>query len=194
MAAFKHPTLTLQMKRHILSIVLAVAVLLFVVTHFFWLVDLPPRLATHFDGSGKANGWMPRQQHAALMLIFGLAIPAFILGLIWLMRMLPSKLLNVPNRDYWRAPENYPKACAIMLTWAQWLALGEFIWMTLLNRQIVLANHIKPPQLAPVETWCLAAGFVIMIGASIFWLMWRFRKTDESNPSRSAHPPTAAES
>lgn len=182
------------MKRHFLSIALAVAVLIFVITHLVWLSDLPPRLATHFDGSGKANGWMTRQQHGALMLIFGLAIPAFILGLIWLMRMLPSNLLNVPNPEYWRAPENYPKACAIMLTWAQWLALGELIWMTLLNRQIVLANHIKPPHLAAAETWILASGFILMIGASILWLMWRFRKTDESNSSRSAHQPTAEES
>lgn len=186
--------LVIKMKRHFLSIALAAAALMFVVTHFIWLGDLPQKLATHFDGAGKANGWMTRQQHGALMLIFGLAVPGFILGLIWLMRMLPSNLLNVPNPDYWRAPENYPKACAIMLKWAQCLALGELIWITLLNRQIVLANQIKPPHLAASETWCLAAGFVIMIGVSIFWLMWRFRKTDESSSSRSAHPPTVVES
>ena len=159
-------------------IALVLAALIFVVTHFIWLGDLPAKLATHFDGSGKANGWMTRQQHGTFMLIFGLGVPAFILGLVWLIRLLPSNLLNVPKPEYWRAPENYPKACAIMLTWAQWLAVGELLWTTVLNRQIVLANLVKPPRLATPDIWYLTAVFLVMVGGSILWLILRFRKTD----------------
>lgn len=166
------------MKRRFTLIALVLATLIFVITHFVWLSDLPQKLAPHFDGAGKANGWMTRQNHGLLMLLSGLGLPAFILCLSWIMKFLPSTLLNVPHPDYWRAPENYPKACAIMQQWAQWLAIGELLWMTLLNRQIVIANHTKPPRLAIAETWYLAAGFLIMIGASILWLILRFRKTD----------------
>ena len=182
------------MKRYLPIIALAVAALIFVVTHFMWMGDVPQKLATHFNGAGKANGWMTRSEHSAFMLLFGLGVPAFTLGLIGLMRLLPSSMLNVPKPEYWRAPENYPKACAIMLTWAQWLAVGEVIWMTLLNRQILLANQIKPPRFATAETLYLSAGFVIMIGGSVFWLMLRVRKTDEPTSAHSAPPPTAAES
>ena len=121
---------------------------------------------------------MTRQQHGTFMLIFGLGVPAFILGLVWLIRLLPSNLLNVPKPEYWRAPENYPKAFAIMLTWAQWLAVGEFLWMTQLNHQMVKANQIKPPHLATDETWILTTAFLVMVGGSILWLILRFRKTD----------------
>lgn len=170
---------------------MVLAALIFVITHFVWLGDLPQRLATHFDAAGKANGWMTRQKHGLFMLLFGLGLPAFILCLIWLMKFLPSSLLNVPQPDYWRAPENYPKACAIMLKWAQWLATGELLWMTQLNRQIVLANHLTPPRLASADTWYLTAVFLIMIGASILWLILRFRKTDPSAAEHSVPPSTA---
>jgi len=166
------------MKRRFTLFALVLAALVFVITHFIWLGDLPQRLATHFDRAGKPNGWMTRQDHGLWMLLSGLGLPFFILCLIWLMRFLPSSLLNVPRPDYWRAPENYPKACAIMQSWAQWLAAAELIWMTLLNRQIVLANHLQPPRLPAEDTWYLAAGFLIMIVASILALIWRFGKTD----------------
>lgn len=180
------------MKRRFTLLALVLAALVFAITHFIWLADLPEKLATHFDAAGKANGWMTRQDHGLFMLLTGLGLPAFILCLIWLMRFLPPSLLNVPRPDYWRAPENYPKACAIMLLWAQWLATGELLWMTQLNHQIVLANHLKPPRLASADTWYLTAAFLIMIGASILWLILRFRKTEAPPPEHSAPPSAAA--
>lgn len=179
------------MKRPFALLALVLAALVFVITHFIWLGDLPQRLATHFDGAGKPNGWMTRHDHGFLMLLTGLGLPAFILCLIWLMRFLPPSLLNVPRPDYWRAPENYPKACAIMQSWAQWLATGELLWMTLLNWQIVLANHLKPPRLAE-DIWYLTAVFLVMIGASILWLIMRFRKTDPPAAEHPAPPSTVA--
>ncbi len=180
------------MKRRFTWLALVLAALVFVITHFVWLGDLPQRLATHFDGAGKPNGWMTRRDHGLLMLFTGLGLPLFILCLIWLMKFLPSSLLNVPRHDYWRAPDNYPRACAIMQNWAQWLATGELIWMTLLNRQIVLANHLQPPRLPAAETWCQTAGFLIMIVASILGLIRRFRQTDLPSAEDSAPPYTAA--
>jgi len=58
------------MKRFLIWLLLAVAALVFVSTHVVWLADLPDRLATHFNASGKANGWMSRRSHGSFMLVF----------------------------------------------------------------------------------------------------------------------------
>lgn len=181
------------MKR-LLPALIAIAVAVFVITHFVWIDQMPERIASHFNAAGKPNGWMTRSGHSAFMLLFGLGEPAFVLTLIWAMRYLPANLLNVPKPDYWRAPENYPKACAIMLTWAQCLAVAMLVWNTFFNRLIIQANRTSPPHLVNSEVGILTGVLLTVVAISIAWLIWRFRKTDDAAPAHSAPPPTVVES
>ena len=66
---------------------------------------LPPQIATHFDSQGRADGFGGRWSFAALF--GGLILGATILywGLPALLRNLPISLINLPNREYWLAPE-----------------------------------------------------------------------------------------
>ena len=172
------------MKKPLVWIALALAALVFVGTHFVWLAEMPERMATHFDGAGKANGWMTRREHGAFMLIFGLGSPAFVLGLCWAIRLLPSTLLNVPKPYHWRAPENYPQACDIIYTWAQWFTVGMFGWMTFLNYQIVQANRSTPPRFDSEGTLWLSGLFIAFTAATMVWLYRRFLKTNQACPSK----------
>ena len=180
------------MKRRLLPVLLVAAATVFAVTHFMWLAQMPERIASHFNAAGRVNGWMTRGEHGVWMLLFGLGEPAFVLTLIWAMRFLPANLMNVPKRDYWHKAENYPKACAIMLAWAQGLAVAMLVWNTLFNWQIVRANRSSPPRLANADMGLLTAVFVAVIAGSIAWLIWRFTRTGDATPARSAPPPTAA--
>lgn len=180
------------MSRRVLPVLLVIAAAVFVVTHFVWLDQMPERVASHFNAAGKPNGWMTRSAHGTFMLLFGLGEPAFVLTLIWAMRFLPSNLLNVPRRDYWHKPENYPKACAIMLAWAQTLAVAMLLWNTLFNWQIVKANLTSSPHLANADVGLITGVFLIAVMCFIAWLIWRFTKTDDATPARSVPPSTAA--
>lgn len=160
------------------------AAVLFLVTHCRWLPGLPDQVATHFDGSGNANGWMNRSEHGFGMAVMGLGVPALLVGLCALMRWLPPSLINMPNAAYWRSPEQYPTACQIMNVWARTLASMVLVWFTLLNREIVLANRSTPPALHAGAMGVLTLGFVTLIGISIGVLFWRFRKLPSSDVGR----------
>lgn len=166
------------MKRYLFPILLALAALVFVITHFLWLEPLPEKLATHFNAAGKANGWMSRRSHSIFMLMMGLGLPTFIIVLCSAMRFLPPSLMNVPRPEYWKTPEHYPEACRIMQRWAQAQGLALLIWMTFLNHEIVKANLLKPPHLSSTNTWVLTGAFVFGTAMSIAWLFWRFLKRD----------------
>lgn len=176
------------MKR-ILPALIAIAAAVFVITHFLWIAEMPERVASHFDAAGKPNGWMTRSGHGTFMLLFGLGEPAFVLTLVWAMRYLPANLLNVPKRDYWRSPENYPKACAIMLAWAQSLAVAMLVWNTFFNWQIVKANLASPPHLANADVGLLTGVFLVTVMGLIAWLVWRFTKTDDAMPAPMSDQP-----
>ena len=165
------------MKSKLPWIILVLAALVFVITHFTWLPGLPERLATHFDGAGKANGWMTKSQHGAFMLLFGLGVPALFLVLCWSLRYFSPTLVNLPNPQYWRAPENFPMACEIMFQWAQWEAAATLIWMTFLNLLMVQANQSSPPHLSSAGIWTLAGFFLAFTVGSIVWLLLRFKRT-----------------
>jgi len=67
--------------------------------------ELPERVASHFDIAGNPNDYMSKSG----LVIFYVCIATFVLGLFgampWILRRLPNSLINIPNRDYWLAPE-----------------------------------------------------------------------------------------
>ena len=74
---------------------------------FVWLTSsgLPPLVASHFGAGGVANGFMTRTVYTRFMEAFVIGLPAFMV-LVSLYAVGNARArLNMPNRDYWLAPE-----------------------------------------------------------------------------------------
>ena len=90
-----------QMPRTLFLVIAVAAVVQCV--HDFPL--LPDRMASHFGPSGMPNGWMSKSQFLtvyAMVLLPALAVE------FWLARRIaktPGARMNLPNKDYWMAPE-----------------------------------------------------------------------------------------
>jgi uncharacterized membrane protein len=67
--------------------------------------QLPDPMASHFNASGAATGWMPKSGFFTLILIVTLAagLPIFLVPRS--MAKLPNDKINLPNKEYWLAPE-----------------------------------------------------------------------------------------
>ncbi len=136
---------------------------------------LPARVATHFDFSGRPNGWMSREVHLKYQtgLVVGLA--AVMVGLGWLIPKLPGDLVNVPHRDRWLAPERreatYAWLANLLLVTACFL---EAFFMALFNA--MYRANLSPERrltLSPVLTVALPVGFLVGL-AVVTW--WRFSR------------------
>ena len=62
---------------------------------------LPDTIASHFDATGRPNGWMSREAFIGVYLGVVLLL-TFIFSAI---RFVPASLWNLPNKEYWLAPE-----------------------------------------------------------------------------------------
>src|SRR5687768_10431534 len=82
--------------------------------------QLPARVATHFDFQGHPNGWMSRSGHLTFMWILGTILPLLPVVILYLTRSLPPGLINVPNRDYWLAPERRQETLAYLMRLGIW--------------------------------------------------------------------------
>lgn len=127
----------------------ALTAVLFVGSLFWLRPYFPERVATHFDFSGEANGWMSRDQHLLLYGLLGLGTAVFVIGLCHVAKLLPPRFLNIPDADFWRQPEHYPEACRIVARWSWSLASLLLLFLGTLNFVVMVANQLSPPRLSP---------------------------------------------
>src|SRR5258708_1087535 len=73
---------------------------------FVWFTSarLPALVASHFAGSGAANGFIPHSVYVYFMLGFVVGLPAGMVVLTWLAMASPKAHINLPDKDYWLAP------------------------------------------------------------------------------------------
>ena len=88
-----------------LQVIFLVLVLGAVAQGLWQHAHLPARVASHFDGAGRANGWMSRDAMLGWQLGTVLFIAARFEGIVALQPLLPAEVVNLPHRDYWLAPE-----------------------------------------------------------------------------------------
>jgi uncharacterized membrane protein len=143
---------------------------LLVVAAFFALRsigELPERVAVHFGMDGAADGWMSREGYRFLILFGLVALPSL---LVWAMAGLPRLTKGsgqIPNSEYWFAPERRHTTESFLLSHACWLGCMTVAIAYGFHVLILRANAISPPLLATDR-------FIVMLLVYLFGLGWWF--------------------
>ena len=142
-------------------------------TAAYYLPVLPERLATHFDAAGRANGW---SDHAGL--VESVSALVVIMAAIFLggglIGRIPDRLINLPNKGYWLAPERRDQALAFLRDWLRWFIVLTLAMLTLIIGMALRANLAAPPELSGYATWVIAC-YVVLVLAMLLTLFRRFR-------------------
>lgn len=164
-------------------ILLCVLSLAFIVLLDWSNRQLPERVATHFAFNGQPNRWSTRSSAVALMAGFGLALPLLMVGFALMTRFLPEGSINIPNREYWLAPENRAGTYTFVSRQMLWLACLLVCFTAGLNWLLVEANLSNPVRM-PSDGLALVMGcFLAGLGVWIVTFILHFRRP----PARSAH-------
>ena len=135
--------------------------------------DLPIQVASHFGRTDQPNAWSPRDTYVAITVGAATLLPLFLVVLItWLPRIFPGAM-NLPNRDYWLAPEHRERSLAALADfgWAFGCLLALFIVGV-----VVAANTNVPVQLPARPFQGLIAGFIAAMCIWTVALCLRFRR------------------
>jgi serine/threonine-protein kinase len=133
--------------------------------------QLPSRVATHFDGNGRPDGWMSRTAHLRFMTMFGLGFPLFVPALMYATRFLPDRFYNLPHRDYWLAPARRTEALAYLFRHSLWFASMALCFVIGIHFSIIHANNLPQVQLSTLLVLALAGCFLAgtaVWGVSLF--------------------------
>jgi uncharacterized membrane protein len=140
----------------------------------FVSASMPERVATHFGLGGIPNGWMSRSGFVEFSVIIVLVVSLVLIGAAWLVRKLPVSLVNMPNRDYWLAPERREEASRRMLRYMLWLLSGMVAFFAAINQLLFQANSMSAPRLDESHLVAVVAVFLLGMLVSIVRLFSLF--------------------
>ncbi len=139
---------------------------------YFWPLT-PETMASHFDGSGRANGWQTR---VFFFVLYGGVLVLLFFTFQILPRQLkrfPDGLINLPNKGYWLAPER--RAATFAVIEKQMILLGNATMMLIIGTmQLVFQANVDRSNRISGETMWIMLGAYICI--SIIWTVQFIRK------------------
>jgi uncharacterized membrane protein len=142
----------------------------------YYYPRLPGTLASHFDASGIPNSWEPKGVFFgfyALVLII-VTVPSLVISRLLL--SLPSEYINLPNKQYWLAPERRAATAEYFFDHLAKFCAATLALLIAIFQLAIVANLPGASGTLSWAVWALLGAFLIF---AIFWggtLFFRFRR------------------
>ena len=140
---------------------------------FYTSQYLPDKVATHFGIEGRADGWMSRSGYLAFMLAFMTGMSTFVSFVVGTLPRKFPQWTNIPNRDYWLAPERCDESARFLSAHGKRLASLIVMMMLGMHYTILRANHFNPPALPGSTFTSILLGFAL---ALVWWIVRLYRR------------------
>ncbi len=145
---------------------------------FVWVTSLglPGLVASHFGATGAANGFMTRTFYVAFMVAFVVGLPTLMVFVTWHAVGNPRAHLNLPNRDYWLAPERRAQTITLLRLGILWFGAVLVTLLCYVHGLVVLANEAQPAHLA--QSWFIGGLVVyfVVLFIAVRKFLRRFRR------------------
>ncbi len=154
----------------------ALLLLLGVVQLVWYFPELPLKVATNFGANGDANGWSTRNDFATIYIVTlgGTALVFFLIYLF--IPRIPPRLISIPSRDYWLAPERKDRTLALVARRLLIMGNGTLCFVLLLFKFTIDANLVKdgPPSLG-AGSWVAMGAYLAFVLGWMVALFWRLK-------------------
>jgi uncharacterized membrane protein len=147
---------------------LAAAVLLGLLEALHFRPHLPEWMATHFDATGRVDGWGARDRFLLGFALLPVLLVGVAAGVRPLLRRLPDSLINMPNKDYWLAPERRERTFERMGGFVEGLAAMALF---LLDAQLYLALQAASAPAPALSVGPLWGTIALFVAGSVAWFV-----------------------
>jgi serine/threonine-protein kinase len=120
---------------------------------------------------------MTQSQSSIIWLAIGVGTPLMMAAIGYFVRFLPISILNLPNREYWLAPERQGEMFDYWFRFFLGLACLEGIFMLTIMLLEIQANHRTPPHLSTGLLFLSAGCFIIATFALVRIPLRHFERT-----------------
>lgn len=156
----------------LLLIITALLPLLYLVVMYD---SLPQKVASHFDASGNADGFMTKSSFFFMLGGIVIFLSAMFVGLSIFLRKLPLSLLNVPNKDYWFSDERKEASFDITEKIFSLMGIATLLFFLLIIHLTIKYNvEVNPEQLSNFFIYLIS--YLVVIFSLVGFIYYHFRK------------------
>jgi len=162
--------------RRIVFLLFPIAIVGVLVYLLTTIPSLPERVASHFGASGMANGYMSRDGYRIFIIAFAVGAPLFVVAVVGLLPRAFPGAINLPDRDYWLAPERRDDTLGYLFGWACSLGSLLALFIAAIHSAVMVANAYEPPRLPGTLFVILLVAFGVGMLVWVVALMSHFRR------------------
>lgn len=126
--------------------------------------QLPDTVASHFDGNGHPNGWSSKPTFFLIDLLTMALMALVFLFLPVTFSRFSDKAVNLPNKEYWLAPERREATVLIIRDQMCWFGSATVAFMICIFQLVIEAN-LNPPA-------HLSTGFIFILIVYLAFTAW----------------------
>lgn len=126
---------------------------------FYW-PRLPATLASHFGPTGQANGWQSKPLFFVFYFFIVLLLALIFIGMPLLIRRMPVNLINLPNKDYWLAPERRDESLSFLQNQLELTGAAALLLIVVVMQMAISTNLNKSSVLPTLPTELALALFI----------------------------------
>jgi uncharacterized membrane protein len=165
---------TNRFPRLLLSLLLVIATIQTI--HYY--PRLPVIVASHFGGRGEPNGWSSKQfffeLYWAILALFAL-LPV---GASKLLANMPISLINLPNKEYWLAPERRDETVTDFQCRMSFFSAATMALMIAAIDLALRANLAGDRRFSAATFLMVLAAYATFV---IYWLVQLFHRFEKSH-------------
>jgi hypothetical protein len=158
--------------------VLAVGAAIYFSAYYAKMTDV---VASHFNGRGVPNGWQTKPAFFGLFAAVSILIAMIGFGIPRIIASVPPRLINLPNKQYWLAPEHLAETMAFLNAYFAWFGCAVFLIM-ILTFDYAIQSNLHPDHRPDVSRmWYILAGFLTFLVVWIIRMFTRFGRLPQQN-------------
>jgi len=140
---------------------------------------LPALVATHFGAGGAPNGWQSRSAFLTTEVVL-LAVSLLVaFGVPRLIGSLPPSMINVPNKEFWLAPERRDQTVGFFKVQFAWFGCAFMAFLLVVNELVFAANQTSPRHLNGSHFTAALVAFLAFVGTWTARLIVYFSRTEK---------------
>ena len=149
-------------------------VLLLTIIYYFYF---PNNVAIHFDSNGIPDSWTNKNINFLIEAFIYLLITGIFFSIPLIIKNTPSKFVNIPNKQYWLAPERKTYTSEMISNTLCWVGVGLNFFFIILGFIVLKTNMLRNVVLDNSIVYILLLALTVYMSIWLIKLYIRLKKT-----------------
>src|SRR5262249_50620915 len=142
----------------------------------YYAPQLPEIIGSQFAGSGSPNAWQTKAIFFTTELLIVVLAAVIGFGVPRIIASMPVSLINLPNKNFWLAPEHREETMSYLQMHMAWFACALLGFLLFVMKLVIEANLHQPPRLNSASFIAALLAFLAFTAISTIRLIAHFAK------------------